>query len=82
MNGIVNLFSCPSLTVFQILQDINLAGSFRSVLKPAVPETVIGKPVLSGAGFEDFIPGFGPGKFVFESGHRRQNLSREAQFGT
>jgi hypothetical protein len=24
---------------------------------------------LSGAGLEDFIPGYGPGKFVFESGH-------------
>ncbi len=23
-------------------------------------------PVLSGAGFEGFIPGFGPGEFVFE----------------
>ena len=46
-----------------------LAGSFRGILKPAVPKAIIGKPVLSGAGFENFIPGFGPGKFVFESGH-------------
>ena len=60
MNGIVDLFSGPSLAVFRVLQDVNLSGSFRSILKPAIPEPVIAKPVLSGAGFEDLIPGFGP----------------------
>jgi hypothetical protein len=53
------------LTVFQILEDINLTGSFRGVLQPAVPETVIGNPVLPGAGLEDFIPGFGAGEIRF-----------------
>jgi D-alanyl-D-alanine carboxypeptidase (penicillin-binding protein 5/6) len=70
INGIMIPFSGPGLTLFQILQDINLAGSFRVILQPAVPENVIGKPILSGPGFEDFAPGFGPGEFVFESGHR------------
>jgi len=44
-------------------------GFFQGIFEPAIPEAVIGKPVLSGAGFKDFIPGFGPGKFVFDSGH-------------
>jgi hypothetical protein len=74
MNGMMDLFSCPSLAVLQVLQNINLAGSLWGVLKPAIPESVIGKPVLPGAGFEDFIPGFRPGKFVFESSHRSPNL--------
>jgi hypothetical protein len=81
MNGIVDLFSSPGLTVFQILQDINLPGSFKGILEPAIPETIIGKPVLSGADFEDFIPGFGPGEFVLESGHRRWVLFIEATRG-
>ncbi len=70
MNAIMDLFPSPGLTVFQVLQDINLPGSFEGILKPAIPKAVIGKPVLSGAGFESFVPGFGPGEFVFESGHR------------
>ena len=60
MNGIMDLFPSPGLTVFQVLQDINLPSSFRGILEPAIPETIIGKPVLSGAGSEGFIPGFGP----------------------
>ena len=70
MNGIVDLFSSPGLTVLQVLKDINLPSSFRGILEPAIPETVIGEPVLSGAGFEGFIPGFRPGEFVLKSGHR------------
>jgi len=64
MNAIMDLLSSPGLPILKVFQDINLAGSFRGVLKPAIPKTVIGKPVLSGAGFEDFVSGFGPGKFV------------------
>jgi hypothetical protein len=71
MNAIMDFFSSPGFTVFQILQDVNLPSFFRGILEPAIPKAVIGKPVLSGAGFEDFIPGFGPGEFIFESGHRR-----------
>ena len=81
MNGIVDLFSSPGLTVLQVLQDINLAGSFRGILEPAIPETVIGKPVLSGADFESFIPGFGPGEFVLEGGHRNWISLTEALRG-
>jgi hypothetical protein len=46
------------LTVLQVLQDINLAGSFWSILKPSIPVAVIGKPVLTEAGLEDLVPGF------------------------
>ena len=78
MDAIVDLFPGPGLTVLQVLQDINLPSSLRSILEPAIPETIIGKPVLSGADFENFIPGFGPGEFVLESGHRSGNLFSEA----
>jgi hypothetical protein len=74
MDAIMDLFSSPGLAVLQVLQDINLPSSFRGILEPAIPEPIIGKPVLSGAGFEGFIPAFGPGEFVLESGHRSGNL--------
>jgi hypothetical protein len=78
VDAMMDLFSSPGLTVLQVLQDINLPSSFRGILEPAIPETVIGKPILSGAGFESFIPAFGPGEFVLESGHRSDNLFSEA----
>ena len=74
VDAVMDLFSGPGLTVLQVLQDINLPSSFRGILEPAIPKAVIGKPVLSGAGFEGFIPAFGPGEFVLESGHRSGNL--------
>jgi len=78
MDATMDLFPRPGLPVFEVFQDINLAGSFRGVLKPAIPEAVIGKPILSRASFEDFIPGFGPGEFVFETGQWSGNLFTEA----
>ena len=81
MNAIMDLFSSPGLPIFKVFQNINLAGSFRGILKPAIPETIIGKPVLSGPGFENFIPGFGPGEFVLESGHRNWISLTEALSG-
>jgi hypothetical protein len=78
MNAIMDLFSSPNLAVFEVFQDVNLTGSFRSILKPAIPKLVVREPVLSGANFEDFIPGFGPGEFVLEFGHRNSNLFTEA----
>ena len=78
----MDLFSSPGLTVLQVLQDINLPSSFRGILEPAIPETIIGKPVLSGAGLENFIPALGPGEFVLESGHRRCNLLTEPANGS
>jgi hypothetical protein len=77
MNAIMDLFSSPGLTIFNVFQNINLAASFRGILKPAIPETIIGKPVLSGADFEEFIPGFGPREFVLETGHGSGNLFTE-----
>jgi len=63
----MDLLTCPYVPVFEVLEDVNLAGSFRSILKPAVPVAVIGKPVLPRAGFEYFVPCFRPGKFVLNS---------------
>jgi hypothetical protein len=78
VDAVMDLFSGPGLTVLQVLQDINLPGSFRGILEPAIPEPIIGKPVLSGTGFEGFIPAFGPGEFILETGHRSGDLSTEA----
>ena len=74
----MDFLSRPGLAVFKVLQDVNLTGSFWSILKPAIPKAVVSKPVLSGAGFEGFIPGFGPGELVLEIGHRSGNLFTEA----
>jgi len=79
MDAVMDLFSGPGLTVLQVLKDINLAGSFMGILEPAIPKAVISKPVLSGAGFEGFIPAFGPGEFVLESGHRSWISFTEAE---
>ncbi len=81
MNAVMDFFSSPGLTVLQVLQDINLPGSFGGILEPAIPESIIGKPVLSGAGLEGFIPAFGPGEFVLDRGHRSGNLSTKAAGG-
>jgi hypothetical protein len=69
------------MTVLKVLQDINFPGSFWSILKPSIPEDVVGKPVLSGADFKDFIPSFGPGEFVLELSHRSGNLFIEGKSG-
>ena len=79
VDAMMDLFSSPGLTVFQVFQDINLPSSFRGILDPAIPKTIIGKPVLSGAGFEGFIPAFGPGEFVLESDHQSGNLFTEGK---
>jgi len=67
LDALVDLLSCPHMPVFKILQDINLAGSFWSILKPSVPVAVIGKPVLTEAGLEDLVPCFWPWEFVLSS---------------
>jgi hypothetical protein len=77
VDAMMDFFSSPGLTVLQVLQYINLPSSFRSILEPAIPEPIIGKPVLSGAGFEGFVPAFGPGEFVLESDHRSGNRFRK-----
>jgi hypothetical protein len=40
-----------------------------SVDFPSSPVSVIVEIILSGAGLKDSIPGYGPGKFVFEIAH-------------
>jgi hypothetical protein len=40
-----------------------------SVDIPAAPVPIIVEIILSGAGLEDTVSGYGPGKFVFEGGH-------------
>jgi len=61
---LVNSISSPQVPVFEVLKDIDLSGSFRSVLFPTAPIGIVTEIVLSGAGLKDLIPGFGPGKFI------------------
>lgn len=56
LDALMDPFPCPNVSVFEILEDINLAGSFWSILKPAIPVSVIGKPVLPGTGPKHLIP--------------------------
>jgi len=60
----VNSIAFPQEPVFEVLQDINLPGSFGSVLFPTAPIGIVTEIILSGAGLKDLIPGFGPGKFI------------------
>jgi hypothetical protein len=66
----MDLLSGPGVSVLKVLQDVDLAGSFRSIFEPAVPVAIIGKPVLPGTGLEDLISRFRPGEFVLEFSHR------------
>ncbi len=54
------------MTVFELLKDIDLPGSFWGIEIPSTPVSIIVERILSGAGLEDSIPGYGPGEFVFE----------------
>ena len=65
----VDLFPSPHIAVFKVFKNIDLLGSCRSISFPAAPVPVIVEIVLSGAGLKNFIPGYGPGKFVFEGAH-------------
>ena len=59
-DAIVNLASRPHISVFEILEDVYLSGPFRRTFLPPAPVGVIVEIILSGAGFEDPVPGFGP----------------------
>jgi hypothetical protein len=73
MDAMMDFFPRPGLAVFKVFQDVNLPCSFRSILEPTIPKSVIREPVLPGANSEDLIPGFGPGEFVLEFGHGSDN---------
>ena len=77
----MDFLASPSMTVFEVLQDINLASSLWSILEPSIPETVVSEPVLSGTSSKDFIPAFGPGEFVLDLAHLSGHLLTEASGG-
>ncbi len=79
VDAMMDFFSGPGLTVLQVLEDINLPSSFSGILEPAIPEAIVSKPVLSGASFKCFIPAFGPGEFILESGQQNGNLFTEVR---
>jgi hypothetical protein len=60
----MNSVSLPQVPVFEVLQGINLSGSFGGVLFPTSPIGIVSEIILSGTGLKDLIPGFGPGKFI------------------
>jgi hypothetical protein len=53
----------------ELFKNINLSGSIRSCIFPTAPVPIVVEIVLSGTGLENSIPGYGPGKFVFEGAH-------------
>jgi hypothetical protein len=57
------------VAVFELLENVNLPGSFGGITVPAAPVTVIVEIILSGAGLKDSVSGDGPEKLVFEGGH-------------
>ncbi len=65
----MDLLSYPDMPVFEMFEDVDLAVSFWSILKPAIPISIVGKPVLSGTGCKNLIPRFRPREFIFEFSH-------------
>jgi hypothetical protein len=55
----MDLLTSLHLSILKVLYDVDLAGSFWSILKPATPVALIRKPVLPEAGFKDFVSGLG-----------------------
>jgi hypothetical protein len=53
----MDLLACPDVAIFEILQNVDLTGSFQGIFEPAVPIAIIGKPILSWTGFKDLISG-------------------------
>jgi hypothetical protein len=56
LDALMDRLSCPDMPVFEILQDVDLAGPLWGILKPAIPITVISKPVLSRTGSKNLVP--------------------------
>jgi hypothetical protein len=69
VNTIMNLCPCPHKAVLELFKNVDLSGSFRGIIFPSAPVTVIVEIILPWAGLKDSISGYGPGEFVFERGH-------------
>jgi hypothetical protein len=65
----MNLCPCPHESILELFKNIDLSGSFRGIGFPSAPVTVIVEIILSWAGLKNSVSGYGPGEFVFESGH-------------
>jgi hypothetical protein len=65
----VNFCPCPHVAVLELFKNVNLPGSFGGIGFPTAPVPIVVEIVLSGAGLENSIPGYRPGKFVFEGAH-------------
>ena len=72
LHTLVNLSPCPHIPVLEVPEDIDLPDSLWGVLLPADPIPVLVEVVLSGAGLKDLIAAFGPGEFVTDFSHWRQ----------
>ena len=69
VDAIMNLCPYPHEAVLELFKNIDLPSSFRGIIFPAAPVTIIVEIILPWAGLKDSIPGYGPGKFVFEGAH-------------
>ena len=65
----MNLFPCPHIAIFEVLENVNLSGPFGSIPFPTTPVSIVIEIILPGADLKNPIPGDGPGKFVFERTH-------------
>jgi hypothetical protein len=63
-DAFMDLLSGPCMPVLKLFEDVDPAHLVRRVFEPAVPGSVIGKPILPRAGSEDLVPRLGPGEFV------------------
>jgi hypothetical protein len=72
LDAIMYLFPCPHEAVFEIFENVNLPGPFGGVPLPTTPVCIVVEIILPGTDLENSIPGYGPGKFVFEGGHFQQ----------
>ena len=69
LNTIMNLFPSSHISVLELFKNIDLLDSLGCVDFPSSPVTIIVEIILSGTGLKDTVTGYGPRKFVFESGH-------------
>jgi hypothetical protein len=76
LDAIVNLFTCPHATVFQLFKNIDLLDPLGRVDLPSAPVSVIIEIILSGTGLKNSITGYGPGKLVFEGVHYLNSKKR------
>jgi hypothetical protein len=68
-DAFVDFFPGPHEAILEILEEVDLSGPLWSIFIPSTPVPVIIEVILPGAGHEDLMSGFGPGKFIAKFAH-------------